>query len=84
MADPKCDGRVNFRGMWGQVGIREQAVRPPDDIHVNQTAFGNASGVLVCQPETRARVAGGQNLPGVPYSNCLLAETVAIVTKLNL
>jgi hypothetical protein len=20
-ADPKCDGRVNFRGMWGQVGI---------------------------------------------------------------
>jgi hypothetical protein len=23
MADPKCDGRVNFRGMWGHVGIRE-------------------------------------------------------------
>jgi hypothetical protein len=50
MADPKCDGRVNFRGMWGQVGIREQAVRPPDEIHVNQTAFGNVSGILVCQP----------------------------------
>jgi hypothetical protein len=25
-ADPKCDGRVNFRDMWGHVGIREQAV----------------------------------------------------------
>jgi hypothetical protein len=23
MANPKCDGRVNFRGMWGHVGIRE-------------------------------------------------------------
>jgi len=22
MADPKCDGRVNFRGMWGHVGLR--------------------------------------------------------------
>jgi hypothetical protein len=21
MAAPKCDGRVNFRGMWGHVGI---------------------------------------------------------------
>jgi hypothetical protein len=21
MANPKCDGRVNFRGMWGYVGI---------------------------------------------------------------
>jgi hypothetical protein len=21
MADAKCDGRVNFRGMWGHVGI---------------------------------------------------------------
>ncbi len=21
-ADPKCDGRVNFRGMWGHVGLR--------------------------------------------------------------
>jgi hypothetical protein len=21
-ADPKCDGRVNFRGMWGHVGVR--------------------------------------------------------------
>jgi hypothetical protein len=20
--DPKCDGRVNFRGMWGHVGLR--------------------------------------------------------------
>jgi hypothetical protein len=20
MADPKCDGRVNLRGMWGRVG----------------------------------------------------------------
>ena len=24
-ADPKCDGRVNFRGMWGQVGIHRWA-----------------------------------------------------------
>jgi len=23
-ADPKCDWRVNFRGMWGHVGIRER------------------------------------------------------------
>jgi hypothetical protein len=23
MADPKCDGRVNFRGMWGHVGLRK-------------------------------------------------------------
>ena len=22
MADPKCDGRVNIRGMWGHVGLR--------------------------------------------------------------
>ena len=22
IADPKCDGRVNFRGMWGRVGLR--------------------------------------------------------------
>jgi hypothetical protein len=21
MADPKCDGRVNLRGMWGHVGL---------------------------------------------------------------
>jgi hypothetical protein len=26
MVDPKCDGRVNIRGMWGHVGIREQAL----------------------------------------------------------
>jgi len=23
MANPKCDGRVNFRGMWGDVGPRK-------------------------------------------------------------
>jgi len=23
--NPKCDGRVNFRGMWGHVGIRRRA-----------------------------------------------------------
>jgi hypothetical protein len=22
MVDAKCDGRVNFRGMWGYVGLR--------------------------------------------------------------
>jgi hypothetical protein len=22
MADTKCDGRMNFRGMWGHVGLR--------------------------------------------------------------
>ncbi len=22
MTDTKCDGRVNFRGMWGHVGLR--------------------------------------------------------------
>ena len=21
MTGPKCDGRVNFRGMWGHIGI---------------------------------------------------------------
>jgi hypothetical protein len=21
--NPKCDGRVNFRGMWGHVGIHQ-------------------------------------------------------------
>ena len=29
MADPKCDWRVNFRGMWGYVailGVRESRV----------------------------------------------------------
>jgi hypothetical protein len=25
MANPKCDGRVNFRGMWGYVGIQRWA-----------------------------------------------------------
>ncbi len=25
MANPKCDGRVNFRGMWGYVGIHRCA-----------------------------------------------------------
>jgi hypothetical protein len=69
MADAKCDGRVNIRGMWGYVGIREQAVvtdvlgAPPDGLHVNQTAFDNASAIRVCQPGPvafqRANVSGG-------------------------
>jgi hypothetical protein len=25
MANPKCDGRVNFRGLWGHVGIPRRA-----------------------------------------------------------
>jgi hypothetical protein len=25
IANPKCDGRVNFRGMWGHVGILQCA-----------------------------------------------------------
>jgi hypothetical protein len=25
MANPKCDGRVNFRGMWDHIGIRRRA-----------------------------------------------------------
>jgi hypothetical protein len=25
MANPKCDWRVNFRGMWGHVGIHRRA-----------------------------------------------------------
>jgi hypothetical protein len=29
-ADPKCDRRVNFRGMWGHVGIREPTVVTSD------------------------------------------------------
>jgi hypothetical protein len=38
-------------------------VRPPDDLHVNQTAFDNASAIRVCQPGPvafqRANVSGG-------------------------
>jgi hypothetical protein len=30
VANPKCDGRVNFRGMWGHVGMRERTVVTPD------------------------------------------------------
>jgi hypothetical protein len=26
----KCDGRVNFRGMWGHLGIRERTIVIPD------------------------------------------------------
>jgi hypothetical protein len=48
----KCDGRVNFRGMWDHVGIL-----------VNQTAFDNASAIRVCHPGPvalqRANVSGG-------------------------
>jgi hypothetical protein len=69
----QCDGRVNFRGMWGHVGIREPAATPSDvsgsiasrplDLHVNQTAFDNASAIRVCQlgPVAfhRANVSGG-------------------------
>ena len=31
MAGPKCDGRVNFRGIWGHVGLRSDTsvVRNP-------------------------------------------------------
>jgi hypothetical protein len=29
-ADPKCDGRVNFRGMWDNVGIRAQTLLTSD------------------------------------------------------
>jgi hypothetical protein len=30
MTDPKCDGRVNFRRMWGHVGTREPTVVTSD------------------------------------------------------
>lgn len=30
MTDPKCDWRVNFRDMWGHVGIREPTVVTAD------------------------------------------------------
>jgi hypothetical protein len=30
MADPKCDGRVNFRGTWAHLGIREPTAVPSD------------------------------------------------------
>ena len=49
MADPKCDWRVNFRGTWGHVGIREPPAVPSDVpggiagrpmiLQINQTAF---------------------------------------------
>jgi hypothetical protein len=29
-ANPKCDWRVNFRGMWGHVGIHAQTVLTSD------------------------------------------------------
>jgi hypothetical protein len=51
MANPKCDGRVNFRDTRGRVGIREQTAVTfgvlggiagrSYDLHVNQTAFDN-------------------------------------------
>jgi hypothetical protein len=31
IADPKCDGRVNFRGIWGHVGIRRCSVGTQPD-----------------------------------------------------
>jgi hypothetical protein len=30
IAETKCDWRVNFRGTWGYVGIREPLAVPPD------------------------------------------------------
>ena len=30
MADPKCDGRVNFRGTLAHLGIREPTALPSD------------------------------------------------------
>jgi hypothetical protein len=34
MADPKCDGRVNFRGMWGHVGLRKDTLVGEIPVHL--------------------------------------------------
>ena len=34
MANPKCDWRVNFRGMWGNVGIHRSAKAPSSSLSV--------------------------------------------------
>jgi hypothetical protein len=50
MAIPECDGRVNFRGMWGQVGIRRRAESraclPVAQSAFDQTAFDRAAKIL--------------------------------------
>jgi hypothetical protein len=37
MADAKCDWRVNFRGMWGNVGLRTDTLM--GEISVNLAAL---------------------------------------------
>jgi hypothetical protein len=69
-ADPKCDGRVNFRGMWDNVGIRAQTLLTsevlggiagrPHGLHVNQTIFSTMLASAAPRPgsereEQRAR-----------------------------
>jgi hypothetical protein len=66
MAEAK---RVNSRGMWGYVGLPEQAVvsdvlgAAARTFTLHQTAFDNASAIRVCQPGPvafqRANVSGG-------------------------
>ena len=61
MADPKCDVRVNFRGMWGHVGLRR-------DTSVGEIRDSSLPGVgllpancgnSVCQNGCREAVARG-------------------------
>jgi hypothetical protein len=47
MADPRCDGRVNFRGMWGHVGLRR-------DTSVGEIRSSSLPGVGLLPAQLRA------------------------------
>jgi hypothetical protein len=70
MANPKCDGRVNFRGMWDNVGIRAQTLLTsdvlggiagrPQGLHVNQTIFSTMLASAVPRPGSEREEQGSR------------------------
>jgi hypothetical protein len=65
MANPKCDGRVNFRGMWGHVGIRRRAESrvstPVAQLAFDQTAFDRSAKILHDQRAVPGEISGQLN-----------------------
>ena len=69
--DPKCDGRVNFRGMWGHVGLRR-------DTSVDEIRGSSLPGAGLlpgknshssAQQDFRSRVRGGAGNLSVDHSD---------------
>src|ERR1700679_1239307 len=58
IADPKCDGHVNFSGMWGHVGTREPTV-------VTSDVLGGIAGrrMVTCQSDSSRQCFGHPCLP---------------------